>query len=281
MDGGTMTEPSDDAPLDATERLPLPTKVAVARLVAEAAVRTFRHPVVMWTGGKDSTLVLWLVTRACAEIGVRPPPAMVVDHGTHFEETWTFLKAVAAQWDVDVLVTRNEEIVGKGWKPNDSVPVAELGPRSLEALARLGYEGDAVAYSLRTAVGNHLLKTVPLNDAIVAQGYDAVVTGIRWDENEARARERFFSTRKRPEHVRVHPILTFSERDVWTVTRDHDLPVHPLYARGYRSFDGVFDTEPTDTRPAWEQDLEASAERAGRAQDKEGIMERLRALGYF
>ncbi len=101
----------------------------------------------------------------------------------------------------------------------------------------------------------------------------------RWDENPARSTEVFFSPRK--SHTRVHPILLWTEREVWDYTLEHGLPIHPLYAEGYRSFDGVKDSKPTDTRPAWEQDLEGSEERAGRAQDKERIMERLRALGYF
>ncbi|MFQ5951092.1 MAG: phosphoadenosine phosphosulfate reductase family protein, partial [Candidatus Geothermarchaeales archaeon] len=107
------------------------------------------------------------------------------------------------------------------------------------------------------------------------------ISGIRWDENPSRAAEVFLSPREDPPHVRVHPILPWTERDVWTYTLEHDLPIHPLYDRGYRSFDGVQDSEPIEDRPAWEQNLEGSVERAGRAQDKEEMMRRLRDLGYF
>ena len=145
----------------------------------------------------------------------------------------------------------------------------------------MGLRGTAVPFSLNTEVGNHLMKTVALNRLVRRERIDTVITGIRWDENPARASEVFFSPRESPAHVRVHPILPWTERDVWTFTLRERLPVHPLYAKGYRSLDGIHDSRPTDSRPAWEQDLEGSYERAGRAQDKEHIMERLRAQGYF
>ncbi|MFB6273991.1 MAG: hypothetical protein ABEL51_13965, partial [Salinibacter sp.] len=59
----------------------------------------------------------------------------------------------------------------------------------------------------------------------------------------------------------------------------YDLPTHPLYAQGYRSLDSV-GAKPHDERPAWDQEL-GVGERAGREQDKEEIMERLRSLGYM
>lgn len=60
-----------------------------------------------------------------------------------------------------------------------------------------------------------------------------------------------------------------------------DLPRHPLYEKGFRSIDGKFDSHSVSDLPAWEQDLENTFERAGRAQDKEQIMEKLRELGYM
>ena len=59
------------------------------------------------------------------------------------------------------------------------------------------------------------------------------------------------------------------------------LPIHPLYYQGYRSIDGKYDSKKIDDKPAWEQDLEKTEERAGRAQDKEQMMERLRKFGYM
>jgi len=122
---------------------------------------------------------------------------------------------------------------------------------------------------------------VPLLEFIGEGGYDGVFIGIRWDENPARAGEVFFSRREKPLHIRVHPILQFTERDVWDYTLGNKLPINPLYYRGYRSIDDKFETKPTGDKPAWEQDLENTPERVGRAQDKEGIMELLRRYGYM
>ncbi len=156
-----------------------------------------------------------------------------------------------------------------------------LDTENQEEALKAGLDRTEVPLTLETAVGNHLLKTVALKRALRKNGFDTVITGIRWDENPARSTEVFFSSREDPPHTRVHPILHWKEREIWTYTLKNGLPIHPLYVQGYRSFDGARDSKPTDTRPAWEQNLEASAERAGRAQDKEEVTEKLRDLGYF
>lgn len=263
------------------DELPLETKRAVAETVLREALTSPRKAVLVWTGGKDSNLLLHLATDVARREGLPPPRLMLVDHGTHFPETWDFLDRVAEATNASVLVVRNEPLVEALRAGRESVPLDDLDGENQEEALKAGLEGKDVPLDLNTAVGNHLLKTVALKRALREHGFNAVISGIRWDENPARAREVFFSPREDPPHTRVHPILPWTERDVWTYTREHDLPVHPLYERGYRSFDGIHDSEPTDTRPAWEQDLEGTVERAGRAQDKEEIMRRLRALGYF
>ena len=62
---------------------------------------------------------------------------------------------------------------------------------------------------------------------------------------------------------------------------NNKLPIHPLYYKGYRSIDGKYDSKKIGDKPAWEQDLENTEERAGRAPDKEKMMERLREFGYI
>lgn len=115
--------------------------------------------------------------------------------------------------------------------------------------------------------------------AIRERVYDGVITGIRRDEGEARSLERFISPRSDPPHACVHPVLHFTEREVWVETLRRDLPLDPLYGNGFRSVDGKYDSEKVADAPAWEQDLEATEERAWRAQDKEFLMERLPQLG--
>ncbi len=261
--------------------LPLEAKRAISETVLLEAIERGHQPAILWTGGKDSTLILYLALAALRRTGKDIPPAILVDHAQHFRETLAFVREVAAKEGVQLLLARNDAVLAHATPGVGTIPLSELDPEDQEEALKAGLEGQAVPLSLNTPVGNHLLKTVALNRTIRAGGFDRIITGIRWDENPARASEVFFSPREDPPHVRVHPILPWTEREVWTYTRDRNLPVHPLYSKGYRSLDGIHDSMPTDSRPAWEQDLEGTKERAGRAQDKEHIMERLRALGYF
>lgn len=263
------------------DRLPLNAKRSIARAVLRDALTLDREPVLVWTAGKDSTLVLYLALELARQEGLEMPALLFIDHGQHFPETWSLIKEIAEQEKLDLLVARNEDLLAQAGDYGESVLLEALDAENQEEALRAGLEGTKVPLSLDTPVGNHLLKTVALNLAIRDRRIDTVIAGIRWDENPARACEVFFSPRENPPHMRVHPILPWTEREVWTYTLEHGLPIHPLYRQGYRSFDGVRDSSPTDARPAWEQDLEGSEERLGRAQDKEEIMERLRALGYF
>jgi len=191
------------------------------------------------------------------------------------------MNEVVASWGLDSLIVRNEDILAKSPAPGEIMRVKDLSFENQREVERTGRKDKTFPYALGNLIANHLLKTVPMNDAIVREGYDCVLTGIRWDEDEARSHERFVSPRADPPHVRVHPILHFSEREVWAETLAHGLPRHPLYEQGYRSFDGKYDSRRVGDLPAWEQDLERSPERLGRAQDKEQIMDRLRELGYM
>lgn len=265
-----------------TDNLPLDGKEAVSQIVLTKALHPKRSPVIVWTGGKDSTLVLYLCIEAARREGRPVPPVMIVDHNQHFPETWSFIEEVTEREALKMTVARNENLfkVSEGGA-TESVQFESLDPENQEEALKAGQNGPEVSLSLDDPVANHLLKTLAMNRALTERGFDTVIAGIRWDENPARSSEVFFSQREDPRHTRVHPILPWTEREVWSYTLENRLPIHPLYVQGYRSFDGVRDSKPTGSRPAWEQDLEESAERAGRAQDKEAIMERLRELGYF
>ncbi len=263
------------------ERLPLRVKKAISDAVLTATLEDYENPVLVWTGGKDSNLALHLTLDVARGRQLPVPTLLFVDHGQHFPETWSFMEEVTEKEGLEVIVARNENLLAAAEGDAQAVPVESLDSENQQEAFRAGLEGTEVSLSLDTPVGNHLLKTVALNQYLRDHGIDAVISGIRWDENPARSSEVFFSPREEPPHIRIHPILPWSEGEVWDHTLEQALPIHPLYRRGYRSFDGVRDSAPTDTRPAWEQDLEAIEERAGRAQDKEEIMEQLRALGYF
>ncbi len=226
-------------------------------------------------------LGLWYVREVCEERGAPVPPITFIDHGMHFDETWHLLDQVVADWGLEKMVVRNEDVISRAGEPGSRIKVTQLSPENRLEAQRTGYRKSSFPYALGDLLANHLLKTVPMNEAIREHSFDGVVTGIRWDEDEARSRERFISLRDDPPHARIHPILHFSEREVWLESIKLALPLHPLYEKGWRSIDGKYDSKKVGDAPAWEQDLEGTEERAGRAQDKELLMERLRKLGYM
>jgi len=257
---------------------PLDEKLIYSEGIIAQALRKATRPVVLYTGGKDSTVMLWLVRRVSP--APEKIPALLIDHGLHFPETWEFLEDVKERWNVKLIVARNEDVLAHAQEPGAEIRVSSLdGDNQSEVRRVLGYHDETFPYTLDTEVGNHLLKTVALKRAIKTHGFDVIFVGIRWDEHPARSGEKFFSPREDPPHTRVHPILHLSERDIWTVMLDEKLPTHPLYAKGYRSLDSIEAKRGSDL-PAWEQEL-GKDERSGREQDKEGVMERLRALGYM
>jgi phosphoadenosine phosphosulfate reductase len=291
----------------------LADKVETAVAVTRTALDQYRSPVVLWTGGKDSTLVLHVVARVAAERDVALPPVVFIDHYEHFPEVVRFVERWADEWGLDLIVARNDDPAFAEYAVGEDVPVTALTEANRRELARTGHDGETFRFEADSLGGNHLLKTVALNDALADHGFDGVFSGVRWDEQEARADETFFSPRHDPDvsppHDRVHPILQFDEAAVWEAFWTHvvpetveaypvgyvpqdyddlpagvsprDLPVSPKYVEGYRSLGTERGSARSDDRPAWLQDLEGTAERAGRAQDKEDLMERLRELGYM
>ncbi|OGF54057.1 MAG: hypothetical protein A2Z21_04420 [Candidatus Fraserbacteria bacterium RBG_16_55_9] len=255
---------------------PLQEKLAYGKQTIQQILQKSKHPVVLYTGGKDSTVLMWLVRQASSQ----SIPALLIDHGLHFPETWALIDRVREEWNLNLLVARNEDVLVHAAKLGAPVRVRGLSEENQREVREvLGYQEETFPYTLDTQVGNHLLKTVALKQAIHTHQFDHVFVGIRWDEHPARATEQLISVRKDPPHTRVHPILPLTEQDIWTVMLQQNLPTHPLYAKGYRSLDSIEGAK-TDDQPAWEQEL-GVGERAGREQDKEGVMERLRALGYM
>jgi phosphoadenosine phosphosulfate reductase len=297
----------------------LEDKIEKAIDVVATGLEEYENPAIMWTGGKDSTLTLYFVKEVADQYGYDLPPAVFIDHYQHFEELLEFVDRWAEEWDLDVIFARNED-VGEyveegGLDPGDDIEIDALDEHNRRHVREiLEYEEETFPFLLDTYVGNHLLKTVALNDALEEHDIDGVVSGIRWDEQEARADETFFSPRHDPDiyppHDRIQPILQFDEADVWDAfwyyvvpesvpdfpddgyvpaayddlpngLTHEDIPISPKYFEGFRSLGSEVSTTKAEQEPAWLQDLENTTERAGRAQDKEDLMERLRDLGYM
>lgn len=239
-----------------------------------------------WTGGKDSTLVLWLMKEVAREDGIEIPRCFCIDEGDMFDEIREFLERVGTEWGIQLDLIHNKDVSdAAGGRLGNEVKVANLNERNQREVERLGYEEETFPYEPESFVGNHLMKTVMLNEYLENIGVEAFYEGIRWDEQESRSNESYFSPREEteysPAHMRVFPILHFLEREVWEAHFAYDIPYSVLYEQGYRSLGARITTTKQQNTPAWEQDLENTAERGGRRQDKEHLMQKLRELGYM
>lgn len=194
---------------------------------------------IAWTGGKDSTTVLHLIRQAFG--GHIPFKVINIDTSVKFPEIYAFRDRIQKEWGLDLRIFRNEE--------------ASKWIKESKDHAECCYQ----------------LKTVPLNKAIESLGLNILITGLRWDEQEARADEKYYSSREKPAHIRVQPILHFREVDIWQYIKKYNVPYCQLYNKGYRSLGCAPCTDLSSGKH----------ERSGRAQDKEKIMAKLRELGYF
>lgn len=258
-------------------------KISEAEKVIYDAIEKYgiEKTAVAWTGGKDSTLLLWIVKKVCEENDWKIPKCIFINEGYIFDEVLDFVNEIKEKWNLDVDEVKNDDVLKQANKVGDIVKVSKLTERNREELKRLEFDKGEFPFEPESYVGNHLMKTVAMNVYLEKMGFDAIITGIRWDEQEARSNEKFFSPRKNPDHIRIHPILHFKERDIWDATFNFDIPFNKLYKDGYRSLGAKGTTTKISDKPAWEQDLEKTTERDGRRQDKEGIMKRLRDLGYM
>jgi len=203
-----------------------------------------------------------------------------------FEEIDQFLHTYAGQWGVELDWGRNEDVLkAAGHTLDAEVRVADLSPRNQAEIKRIGFDLEAFPFEAESYVGNHLMKTVVFNTYLEEQAVKAVFQGLRWDEQEAREEDPYSedipAAELTPAHTRYRPILHFTERDIWDATLHFNIPCCSLYEQGYRSLGAKTTSRRMASLPAWTQDLENTEERAGRRQDKEKTMERLRQLGYM
>jgi len=263
--------------------LPLAEKIRRSKEIIQEAISKFGLDklVIAWTGGKDSTLMLWLFRETCREMNMTMPECIFIDEGDVFQEIVDHVGQIGKIWDVKVNVLKNTDVLSKAEKLGDIIRVAELNERNRREVQRIGFAGEEFPFEPESMVGNHLMKTIALSMFIENNDIHAVATAIRWDEQDARQTEGYFSVRHAPEHTRVHPVLHFRERDIWDVIHDRKLPFCPLYLKGYRSLGAKSSTVRFSDLPAWQQDLENTPERSGRGHDKEMIMAKLRDLGYM
>lgn len=242
---------------------------------------------ITWTGGKDSTLTLWIIRQVCEEKGIPIPKTMCIGEGDEFEEIERFLDEYSKQWNVPLEICRNDDVLkAANHTLGATVKVEDLNERNQAELKRIEFTEKEFPFEAESYVGNHLMKTVVFNQWIERHNLKGVFQGLRWDEHPARFEDPYFEDVEggdlQPPHTRIRPILHFTEKDLWDTYAAFEIPYCPLYEHGYRSL-GAKTTSKIAAKgiPAWEQDLENTEERAGRRQDKEKAMERLRKLGYM
>lgn len=301
---------------------PLRDDASLSELESEAieilreVAATARRPVMMYSVGKDSSVMLHLARKAFFP-GPPPFPLLHVDTGWKFREMYAHRDRVVSRYGLELIVHVNE--AGRA---------AGIGP-----------------FTHGSAVHTDVMKTQALKQALDAHGFDAVIGGARRDEERSRAKERIFSVRapghrwdpkrQRPElwnvyntrlrageTMRVFPISNWTEADVWRYVAREGIELVPLYFAASRPVvrrggqwlmvdDERFAFEPGE-RPQWrrvrfrtlgcwpltaavESDadtLEAVvaetigarlSERAGRLIDSDapGSMEQKKQQGYF
>lgn len=263
--------------------------VELSKDVVRQALDRFKHQDlgVTWTGGKDSGLTLWVIKQVCDEKKIPVPKTMIIGEGDEFEEIEAFVDKYKKEWNVPLEVCRNDDVLkASNHKLGAIVKVKDLNERNQAELKRIDFKDQEFPFEAESYTGNHLMKTVVFNQWLERNKIKAVFQGLRWDEHPARFDDPYFEHKEAahliPEHTRIKPILHFCEKDLWDTYAAFGIPYCSLYEKGYRSL-GAKTTSLISVEgvPSWEQDLENTEERAGRRQDKEQAMDRLRKLGYM
>ncbi len=245
----------------------------------------FEKKAMLWSIGKDSNVLMWLTRKAF--FGHVPFPVIHIDTSYKLPEMIAFRERMAKEWGIELIVGQNKAALAAGMNHT---------------------KGRVVCCGA--------LKTQPLREVVSAHGYTGIILGIRRDEEGTRAKERVFSPRgedanwdfknQPPEfwdqyktefpagtHVRIHPLLHWTEIDVWRYIQRESIPVVDLYfaknGKRYRSLGcapctGTVNSNATTVEEIiTELETTRISERSGRAQDKESedAFERLRTGGYM
>jgi sulfate adenylyltransferase subunit 2 len=183
----------------------------------------FKNPVLLYSIGKDSSVLLHLAVKAFAPASI-PFPIMHIDTGWKFREMIEFRDRRAAELGLDMRIAENREAKEQGVTP----------------------------FTHGTHEYTRLMKTVALREGIDRYGFDAAIGGARRDEERSRAKERIFSLREpghqwdprkqRPEFwrtantqlapgqtMRVFPLSNWTELDIWKYIQRESIPIPDLY----------------------------------------------------
>jgi sulfate adenylyltransferase subunit 2 len=256
--------------------------------ILREAFNKFENLAMLWSIGKDSTVLLWLARKAF--FGHVPFPLVHVDTTYKIQSMIEYRDKLVKDWKLELVVGKNEEVLKSGVTyPNGKAT-------RVECCGTLKKDG--------------------LKQVLEKHHFTGVIVGVRRDEEPTRAKERYFSPRDKnmewnvedqpPElwdqfktdfdpgtHIRIHPLLHWTEVNVWEYIHREGIPVVGLYfsrdGMRYRRLGCAPCTKPiqSDARDVPEiiEELRNTrvSERSTRAQDQESedAFERLRSSGYM
>lgn len=280
--------------------------------ILREAYAAFRHLGMLWSIGKDSTVLLWLTRKAF--FGHVPFPLIHIDTSFKIPEMIQYRDRLVDEWGLNLIYGQNEAALAAGRTFPDGA-VDRMTCCSLlktEALTRT-LSGEWPRYRY-----NHVTKQYERDSN--TEPFTGVIVGARADEEGSRSKERYFSPRtvrnawdlgdQPPEfwnqyktdfapgtHVRIHPLLDWTELNIWEYIAREGIPIVGLYFdRGdgvrYRSLGCAPCTQPVASTATTVADIIVElrtgrfanvAERSGRAQDAAdgGGLETLRRDGYM
>ncbi len=280
--------------------------------IIREAYANFKNLCMLWSIGKDSTVLLWLVRKAF--FGHVPFPLIHIDTGFKIPQMIEYRDRLAMELKLELIYGQNEEALKKKLTfPHGNATRLECCRRLKTQALKQTLDGTGPRYRLNHATGRY----EPYSNK---EPFTGVILGIRSDEEGSRSKERYFSPRDQenlwniadqpPEfwnqfntdfppgtHIRIHPLLDWTELDIWKYIKREKIPVVPLYfdqgdGKRYRSLGCYPCTFPIDSTAKTVDEiikelesgkLKNIAERSGRAQDKEdgGGLEELRKDGYM
>ena len=278
--------------------------------ILREAYSQFKDLAMLWSIGKDSTVLLWLARKAF--FGHVPFPLIHIDTSFKIPKMIQYRDDLALEWGLNMIVGRNAEALkNKNTFPDGNLTRTQCCKVLKTDALQNTLSGKWTRYKL-----DHKNKIyVPDENA---KAYTGVILGIRADEEGSRSKERYFSERgvsnewdiseQPPElwnqfktefkpgtHIRIHPLLDWTELDIWKYIQRENVPIIDLYfsneGKRYRSLGCYPCTKPINSNASNIKEiieelesgkLKSIAERSGREQDKEtGSLEVLRKGGYM
>ncbi len=273
--------------------------------ILREAYKHFKEVCMLWSIGKDSTVMLWLTRKAF--LGHVPFPLVHIDTSYKVPAMIEYRDRLAREWKLKMVVGQNRDALAAG-----------MGPEKGRLTCCSALKTEGLKHTLDgTWPRRAMNRDGVYEDVLDGEPYTGVIVGARADEEGSRAKERYFSPRDHnndwdvadqpPEmwnqfktdfapntHVRIHPLLDWTETNIWEYIDREQIPIIDLYfdkgtGKRYRSIGCETCTGMIESKARSPQEIIVELgkttvpERAGRAQDQEDTyaMEKLRRDGYM